>query len=420
MRRLLAYAVPVAGVIGLACSGGAGGGDDWSGEIRDSAGVTIVENTGGGLWEAGSGWRIEEVLRIGSSEADPEFTAMDPEYQFGQISGIAVSAGGEIFVLDQQAQQVRVFDGQGEFLRSMGQPGGGPGELGQGAGPVLMAAGDTVVVPDMANQRVTLFAAGGEYLSSWPIQFEAGIPIRWETTNRGLVVNQVRPLAQATAADSMDAIVARGADGAVIDTVRSMPSGKTFSFGGGGPPEFNFFAPEPAWAVYPGDRILFGINDQYSIGLYGSDGSFLRSIRRPTSRQSVGQADQDAFMQAIERAWQEAGVPPQALQQLRSGVHFADQYPAFLQFLTGPDGSIWVQHVADVANMGDEELRNFNPLLSLGGSRWDVFDGEGRFLGPIDMPTRFQPVRFQDDRIYGIWRDELDVQHVLVLRVVPV
>lgn len=417
MRTLLAYAVPLAGGIGIACSGGAGGNGDWSGEMRDSAGVAIVENTGEGLWDAGSSWQLEEVLRIGSSEADPEFTATDPEYQFGQIAGIGVSTAGEIFVMDQQAQQVRVFTNEGVFQRSIGQPGGGPGEFGQGAGPVLIAAGDTVVVPDMANQRVSLFAADGAYLSSWPIEFEAGIPIRWETTNQGVVVNQVRPFGQGDSPDQMDAIVARGADGILIDTLRSMPSGKTFSFGGGGPPEFNFFSPEPAWALYPGGRVLFGINNQYDIGLYGSDGSMVRSIRRPTERQPVGQADQDAFLQAIERAWQEAGVPPQALQQLRSAVHFADQYPAYLQFLSGPDGSIWVQHVADVSTMGASELENFNPLLSLGGARWDVFDGEGRFLGPVEMPNRFQPVRFQGELIYGIWRDELDVQHVMVLRV---
>lgn len=385
--------------------------------MRDSAGVTIVENSGSGVWVEGSGWRLEEVLRIGSSEADPEFTAADPEYQFGQIAGIAVSSSGEIFVLDQQAQQVRVFDGQGTFLRSIGQPGSGPGELGAAAGPVLVTAGDTVVVPEVqTNNRVSLFATDGTFLTSWPVQMEEGIPIRWETTPDGSLVNQVRPFGQG-AAETMDAIVSIGADGTVLDTLKSVPSGRTFQMGGDGPPELNFFSPEPAWALYPNNRVLLGVNDQYTVGLYGSDGAMERSIRRPTTRQQVGQADQDAFMQAIESAWESAGVPPRGIQQLRSIVNFAEYYPAFLQFLSGPEGTIWVQHVADIAAMSDEELANFNPLLSLGGSRWDVFEDEGRFLGPLQMPTRFQPVRFENDRIYGIWRDDLDVQHVMVLRV---
>ena len=39
------------------------------------------------------------------------------------------------------------------------------------------------------------------------------------------------------------------------------------------------------------------------------------------------------------------------------------------------------------------------------------------FLGEIQMPARFQPMRFTSDRIYGVWRDDLDVQYVMALRV---
>jgi len=34
------------------------------------------------------------------------------------------------------------------------------------------------------------------------------------------------------------------------------------------------------------------------------------------------------------------------------------------------------------------------------------------------VPHRFQPVTFEGDLIYGIWRDEFDVQYVRVMRVV--
>ena len=47
-----------------------------------------------------------------------------------------------------------------------------------------------------------------------------------------------------------------------------------------------------------------------------------------------------------------------------------------------------------------------------------MFDNEGRFLGVVSMPRRFQPVLFVDDKIYGIQRDELDVQYVVRLGIV--
>jgi hypothetical protein len=54
----------------------------------------------------------------------------------------------------------------------------------------------------------------------------------------------------------------------------------------------------------------------------------------------------------------------------------------------------------------------------MGSPNWEVFDAEGRFLGVATMPHRFQPMRFEGDKIYGIQRDELDVQYIVVLNVV--
>jgi hypothetical protein len=47
-----------------------------------------------------------------------------------------------------------------------------------------------------------------------------------------------------------------------------------------------------------------------------------------------------------------------------------------------------------------------------------VFDHEGRYLGPIDMPARFQPMHVEGSNIYGVARDDLDVQYVVKLQLV--
>ncbi len=46
-------------------------------------------------------------------------------------------------------------------------------------------------------------------------------------------------------------------------------------------------------------------------------------------------------------------------------------------------------------------------------SGWDVFDRAGRYLGVVNMPPRFQPRLFHEDEIYGVWRDDIDVQYVV-------
>ena len=101
MKRLFRAVAPLGCAVSVACGGGSGG-DAWTGSVSDSAGIQIVNNGEQGLWSATEAWSMEEVLRIGSAGGDPL-------YQFGQIAGIAVAEDGEIFVLDQQAGEVKGF-----------------------------------------------------------------------------------------------------------------------------------------------------------------------------------------------------------------------------------------------------------------------------------------------------------------------
>src|SRR5690606_22530106 len=187
-----------------ACAAGdAGGGGVWAGTVRDSAGVQLVENPAAGIWGTSPWITLEEELKIGTADGDPD-------YQFGQITGIGVTSGGEILVLDGQAEHLEVFAPSGEYLRTSGRPGSGPGEFGMGVAGVLVTQGDTILVPDMGNQRVNRFLANWESLGSFRIAFETGIPLRWDVAE-GNVVAQLRPfpIPNLPQPDSLDLIVVR-------------------------------------------------------------------------------------------------------------------------------------------------------------------------------------------------------------------
>ena len=396
-----------------ACSAGAEAA--WEGTVTDSAGVQVVRNTNTGVWGPDDAWTLTEVLRIGTAEGEPE-------YQFGQLllaGSIALASDGRIVVLDAQGQHLKVFTPDGTYERTIGGPGGGPGEIGIASqSSMLMTPGDTILMVDLGNQRVSLYLVDGTFVRSFAINLAAGFPFRWELAADGRVIAQFRKLdftGSAAAADSMDIIAVQLLDGTVADTVMRVPSGKTVQFSGG-LPEWNFFVPEPLWALW-GDRILHATNNNYRIGIYGPAGELQRVIEKPFTLTPVTDADKEPFKRALRKAILDQGAPPQmATQLVDTRLHFAPNYPAFAQMLEGPEGTILVQQIEPLANLTEEERENFDFTSGSAASRqWDVFDDQGRYLGLLMMPVGFQPVEFRGNEIYGIQRDDLDVQYVVKL-----
>lgn len=383
-------------------------GGDWQGSVTDSGGVAVVTNAGAGVWTAEETWTIEEELRIGAAEGEPD-------YRFGQIAGIDVDGEGRIYVVDQQARDVRAFDPDGRFIRRMGKPGAGPGELGQGAGPLFVGPGDTVYVPDIAQQRVTRFTTAGEPAGSYPVSMSDGIPVKWMEAPDGDLVQQAMIMGLPDRPDVQpgNLLLRRDGSGAVVDTLLVMAAGQTMSFSGG-QPQVTLFAPEPMWALGPEGRLVYGNNSRYRLEVYSPEGTLERVIRRERERKPVTDADREEFRRVIQDAWKKAGMPPQAMEMMTRALSFADHYPAYANLFGGPDRTLWVQGVQSPESVR-ERGASFD-LHDIGGPDWEVFDERGRLLGTVRMPARFTPLLFRGDHIYGVLRDDLDGQYAARMR----
>lgn len=410
MRFHKGCAVALATLFAAACSGGGGG--DWSGSVVDSAGVTMVANSVDGMWGVGQGWTLEEELKIGAIEGDPE-------YQFGQVGSIAVDSKGQIYVMDAQAQNLKVYDADGNYVQTIGQRGGGPGEF-LGAVFLLMGAGDTLVVPDLNNRRVNVIPPDRTSFSSFPLTLDGGIPAVWASTPSGTMAYQIRPLdlPNLPRQDSSDAVLVFTTDGTVTDTLIRFPTGETISYAQGYP-DYRIFSTEASWTLTDDGKLLYGMNDDYRIEVY-ADGNLERVISRQFEPELVGENTKDAIRGWFRRQIDQAGaaVPPGMAEQIMDALDFGEFLPAFAGIVAGSDGEIWVQHIQAVTELSEEELESFDVLQDLGAPEWDVFDADGKYLGVVTMPRRFSPRLFRGDHVYGVWRDELDVQYVLRLKVV--
>jgi hypothetical protein len=215
-----------------------------------------------------------------------------------------------------------------------------------------------------------------------------------------------------------DPIVVYDTTGAVTDTVAMLPKGQTVS--GISEEQFSIvlFSPEPLWDLRDDGTLYYAMNNEYRVFVKHHDGSLTRIIEKDAVRKPVEDADKRAILSLMREQYEQFGVPPAQVEQIMTGIGFAEFYPVFAQLFVGPDETLWVQRIRSARDMaeGAEEEAEFDPQ-NIGSPEWDVFNPQGHYLGVVTLPDRFAPVTVKDDRLYGVWRDELDVQYIMRLRV---
>jgi hypothetical protein len=282
--------------------------------------------------------------------------------------------------------------------------------------------GDTLLVPDFGNQRVNRYTPDGTSLGSFPLRLETGIPLSIVVTRTGVIAEQVRPISlpDMPARDSLDVIVSISTDGSVIDTLMKFPPGASIDLSSGQGVQRTVFAPEPVWTLSDSLELFFGITSEYRISVFGPDGNLQRIVTKPAEPAPVTERDIEMMWEVIEEQVRSL-VPPESfaavMEQTRQSLGFADFFPAFVSMSIGPNGSIWVQHLRPPAEIPEEELDTYDMTQDIGSRDWDVFDPAGRYLGVVTMPPRFTPRIIRGGKIYGVWRDDLDVQYVMRLRI---
>ena len=98
---------------------------------------------------------VVETLRIGGPDEGP--------YLFSDIRGLAPGSNGSVLVLDYKAQEIRLFDNQGRFVKRVARRGSGPGEIADANG-LLVAPNGEIWVNDPENSRWSVFSPNGDFV----------------------------------------------------------------------------------------------------------------------------------------------------------------------------------------------------------------------------------------------------------------
>jgi hypothetical protein len=399
-----ALAVPLLFLPLAACNGGEGGSSAGF-AVRDSAGIHIVENTAP-QWKEGAGWTLsaEPTLDIGVVDGAKE-------YQLSQVRDALRLASGQIAVANAGSQEIRFFDGSGKYLRSVGGEGGGPGEF-KDVSWIRALPGDTLVAYDGRQRRLSTFDPQGMFVGSTNLELKAekgylspvgqfadgtlfvqlGQAYGPGEVKSGVVRDSVSYLRYSTAGALLNPVIRLRGSEAFVESDEKSLSVSSLIFG------------RSSQYALAGTRVFAADNDAYEIGLYGMDGKLVELIRRRAEARPVTRADFDAMVQKRTESMGNSSFNSslrQRFNDMMAKMPLPSTLPAFSNLETDLEGNLWVQEY---------------PAPAAEGTEWTVFDPEGRMLGAVSMPDRFRPMRIGGDSVLGVWKDDLDVEHVRMYR----
>lgn len=128
---------------------------------HDTIGDTIVVRTvSGSVW--GSPATLVEEVAIGMLEGPDEL-------MFGRISDLAVDSVDGVYVFDGQARVLRYYDREGNYVRTLGREGSGPGEYRDASLGMAVRRDGRLVMRDPRNGRLNLYDTDGSPWASWPV-----------------------------------------------------------------------------------------------------------------------------------------------------------------------------------------------------------------------------------------------------------
>jgi hypothetical protein len=326
--------------------------------------------------------RPKELWRIGEDD-DAEALV------FGAVGPLLVDRERQLYVLDPQAQQVSVFSAQGEFVRTIGRIGEGPGEFREPRGLVLMPDGSIGVVREQPPAILRFRASDGSFIDNFYLTEDPSHPFQ-----------------------RLHRVVCRGRTlVAIVADIRESPAGvditaRLVRFDGTGnfveqydssSNEINFAKPaareryDIMWQVGPDERVVVNHGLDYYFDVYHLDGSRGASFGRGYEPLPRTKAEIDSVKAFYRRVGNIGDATLEVFDRVRDVAWFG----------IDDDGETWVLSSRGRANAPEDSIGLF-----------DIYDSQGALRRTIDLKGEGGPrdgYLLHGDRLYVVRRETLSV-----------
>ncbi len=320
----------------LICCGGKQENQAWKGKIEKEGGLTVVNNPAEPAFGTLS-LQLEEELSIGSEDK--------PETMLGNIFDLVVDEEGRIYFTEMEPPALKVFDSNGNYLKTIGGFGQGPGEYQSPRNLFIGPDKKTLYVRDSIFSLI-LYQLDGTYLKSITL---GSYCTDFFVDGQGYIWGIMSLADEKGRAKSLEKI---GPDGRSLLQVIKVPyenytkveGGRTLSVVTGYEYDLQAAAVNPEIFVY-------GFSRQYELTLMNTEGRKLCIIKNQQPARPI---------------------PPEEAEDVAKYLPIKEQ-PFFYRFYTDDVGRIWV-------------LRTNPKAEASAGHEYDIYSRDGYYLYRTTLP----------------------------------
>lgn len=328
---------------------------------------------------------LAEIYKLGKVRFVREFIISDeslPEDEFfSGINSIAVDNSGSIYICDFDAHNIRKFNAKGEYVKTIGKEGQGPGDFNS---PLkIEIVQDRLVVWESGNMRISVLNLDGDFIKSIPHNFmELGwlYDIKALPNKRMIFETQVsyrrgpsRPWECYLRLFSYDLEHIKDLYEKEFWTRKNITEPRAMSI----PIPFSA---KVHWDVAPKGNIVIGFSESYKIEIHDPLKGKISSFEHKYEPVEVIKKDKELYFAGMTVSTSVGGareVKQGAPDYIVKNTEFPKYKPAFDDIKCDSEGNIWVHTFRKDRK---EESRSF-----------DVFNEEGHFINRV---------RIEGERLY--------------------
>jgi len=331
---------------------------------------------------------------------------------FERPTSVVCDQDDNIYVLDSDANNIKKFDSNGRFIKTIGREGQGPGEF--NSPYYLTNAKDRLVVWDLRNRRLCAFTPEGKFIKSSNIPYDEGSVRKLRSLPTGeIVVEKEKSYRRDPDKPQICTIDLYSRDLEYVRTIyeRSLWRKKYIRTKEFGISTLYFpYSPNVHWDVSPEGKIIIGFSEKYELEAYDRDGKKLVTFSHSYEPVKVTERDKKEYFDSLE--FYRAGAKLNEIPEyITKETQFPKNMPAFDNVLIDSEGNVLV-----VLNSENEDENE---------KTFDVFDQNGKFISSVqiagDTPYRFSRqtnihersfwlVKISDDELYRVIKYRIEAE----------